>query len=392
MPLGDIAEEVERTLAFLETDARNVPDRERSLRAAVDYSWRLLREEERTVLRRLGVFQGGFTRSAAAAVAGAVPSVLASLVDASLMELDPAGRYRLHPAVADFALHQLDACPPVARATRRRHRRFFVGCLPSWRDALSGGCDQSATVTSVGQELGNLQVAWDEALRVGRGQDLYALARTMAMYFELAHRFREGADVLARTEAQLEVGNPVHAAACGSVHACWAWHHLRRGETGAALRRARRAIELLERHGDVEGVTDARHVLAATLLADGDVLGARRHAGAALQRARFAGLQRHRARLAVLEASVEIAEGDGTAARARLGDAVRLCRELDDRDGLARALLARAELSWRAGEVGAAGADLEGAHRVAEEEMMEDEARRARSLLATLAETGRSRT
>lgn len=390
LPLPDIADEVERTLGFLQTDTRDVPDRERSLRAAVAYSWHLLHEEERAVLRRLGAFEGGFTRSAATAVAGAEPGVLASLVDASLMELGPAGRYRLHPAVADFARHQLDDCPTVARATRRRHRRFFVSSLPSWREALTGGRNQSATLATVGQDLGNLQAAWDEALRAGRGQDLYVLARTVAMYFELAHRFREGSDVLARTEAQLDADDTTHAAARGSVNACWAWHHLRHGDTGVALRRAREAIELLESYGDPEGVTDAQHALAATLLAEGDVRGARRHAGAALQRARAAGLERHRARLKVLEASVEVVEGDGTAARARLAEAVRLCRELDDRHGLARALLAGGELAWRAGDVAAAVADLKRAQLVAEGEAMEDEARRARSLLATLAESDRA--
>lgn len=394
LPLTDIADEVERTLGFLDAPTRDVAPRERSLRAAVAYSWRLLEPRDRAVLRRLGAFRGGFRRAAAGAVAGADARALAALVDASLVELAPDGRYAMHPAVADLARHELDGCARAAAATRRRHRRYFLGELPSWRRALAGGGRQGETLARIARELPNLRQAWEQALRRGRGADLYALARTLSMYFELAHRFREGADVLTWSEAQLDPADPAHAAARGSLHACWAWHHLRRGDTGTARTRARAAIALLDAEavagGDAEGVVDAHHALAAALLAERDTAAARRHAERALLRAREAGLTREGARLLVLHASIDAATGRIDGARARLAEANALFRQLDDRRDRSRTLLAASEVARRADDPVAAAKDLETALRLARDEGMEDEARRARSLLATLpADLGR---
>ena len=68
LPLGEIADEIARTLDFLAASARDLPARHRSLRAVFEHSWNLLTDDERIVMRRLSVFRGGFSRAAAAAV------------------------------------------------------------------------------------------------------------------------------------------------------------------------------------------------------------------------------------------------------------------------------------------------------------------------------------
>lgn len=55
-----IAREIERNLDFLKASARDLPERHRSLRAALDHSWNLLSAEEKKVFQRLSVFRGGF--------------------------------------------------------------------------------------------------------------------------------------------------------------------------------------------------------------------------------------------------------------------------------------------------------------------------------------------
>ena len=62
MPLERIAQELEHGLHFLTTNMRDLPQRHRSMTAALDHSWRLLSERERHVLRHLWVFRGGFTQ------------------------------------------------------------------------------------------------------------------------------------------------------------------------------------------------------------------------------------------------------------------------------------------------------------------------------------------
>ena len=388
LPVPDVADEVERSLGFLAVPTRDAPPRERSLRAAVAYSWDRLPAGPREVLLRASDLRGAFTRAAAAAVAGADANALATLVDASLLELDEDGRYRLNPVVADYARDRLQRRPALAVATRRRHRRWFVSKLGEWRARMGGGPEQRDAVQAFGRELPDLQQAWDEAVAADRSAELYALARTVAMYFELAHRFREGADVLARSEAQLHRSNPAHVAALGGLDACWAWHHLRRGAFDVARERARAAVEILSEHGDAEGETDARHALAATLAALGDSAAARVQADTALERVRTEGMTRETARLLVLSASLDAATGRDARARERLAEAERLFRRVDDRRSLTRTLIASAEIARRSGDGDAGAHDLQAAVRLAEEEGMPEEERRAATLLATKAIRG----
>src|SRR5207249_7677928 len=88
LSLPEIAREIENNLSFLETAQRDVPERQRSMRAAFDYSWNLLSEAERDVFKKLSVFRGGFTRDAAQQVADAPLKVLMTLTNKSLLRRD----------------------------------------------------------------------------------------------------------------------------------------------------------------------------------------------------------------------------------------------------------------------------------------------------------------
>ena len=83
---AEIAGEIERGLDFLEAEWRDVPARQRSMRAVFDHSWRLLTPREQDVLQVLSVFRGGFTRRAAGRVAGASLRELMSLLNKSLLQ------------------------------------------------------------------------------------------------------------------------------------------------------------------------------------------------------------------------------------------------------------------------------------------------------------------
>ena len=384
LPVAEIADEVEGKLGFLAAPTRDLPEEARSLRAAVHRSWQLLDEEQQAVLRRLGAFRGGFRAPEARRVAGAGARTLAALVDASLLELGSDGRYRILPAVADLARERLAACPRAAAATRRRHRRAYVEALERWRRDLVGGDRQADALEAIEEELPNLAEAWSHAVACGRGDELYAMARTVAAYFDLARRYRDGADVLARSEAHLDPDDPDHAAARGSLHACWAWTHVRRGELSDAQQRARAAIEVLAVAGDPEGRADAEHAMAAALARKGRPREAQRHAAAARRHAREGGARRDQAKLAVLDAGLDLALGEVGRARRHLAEATSAYRAIDDRRGLARALLAAAELARRVGDGRGARSRLQRVQRLAHREAMVDERRRAEALLAVL--------
>jgi predicted ATPase len=101
LPLDQIASEIARSADFLEMDWQDAPERQRSMRAVFEWSWRLLSEQERAVLHQLSVFRGGFTREAAERIVGATFRMLTGLVHKSLLRWAEgggrsAGRYELH--------------------------------------------------------------------------------------------------------------------------------------------------------------------------------------------------------------------------------------------------------------------------------------------------------
>jgi predicted ATPase len=119
---------------LLASSAPPVVPRHQTLRATLDWSFDLLAGDERTVLRRIAVFAGGFTLDAAAAVAGdaaldeyAIVDVLARLVARSLVSADtsePGARYRLLETTRAYALERLAEAGEAERLGRARASRM----------------------------------------------------------------------------------------------------------------------------------------------------------------------------------------------------------------------------------------------------------------------------
>lgn len=125
-------------IAAAPQQAAILADRHHSLDAVLTYSWRLLSPGQQQILARLSLFQGGFDRAAAAAVAECGLSDLSILLGHSLVQRVAAGRYDLHPLVREFAARRR---PPAAEAAlRQRYRRHFLTTLVATdhlqRDAL----------------------------------------------------------------------------------------------------------------------------------------------------------------------------------------------------------------------------------------------------------------
>jgi predicted ATPase/transcriptional regulator with XRE-family HTH domain len=160
---SEIAHEIERNLDFLATSMRDVPERQRSLRAAFDHSWGLLSADERRVLSRLAIFQGGFEREAAEQVAGATLPSLLALASKSLVRRTEAGRYDLHEVVRQYALSHLGD-DPQSEATHDRHCDFYLALLRDREQALQSAAQREA-LRELTDEIGNLRAAWVWAVK-----------------------------------------------------------------------------------------------------------------------------------------------------------------------------------------------------------------------------------
>ncbi len=123
----EIAAEIAQNLDFLAAEWRDLPERQRSMRAVFDWSWQHLSQAEREVFARLAVFRGGFSRQAAQVVAGASLPVLTRLLHQALLQpADTPGRYGLHELLRQFADEQLQRRPAECMATQERHLAFFL--------------------------------------------------------------------------------------------------------------------------------------------------------------------------------------------------------------------------------------------------------------------------
>ena len=116
---------LERRLELASRGARDLPERQRTLRAAIGWSHGLLDPVGRRLLVRLGVFAGGFTREAVAAVCGDDAGAIGSLVEGNLVRRADDGRYRMLQVIREYALEHL-AVDDEESVVRRRHAEHYA--------------------------------------------------------------------------------------------------------------------------------------------------------------------------------------------------------------------------------------------------------------------------
>jgi predicted ATPase/transcriptional regulator with XRE-family HTH domain len=203
MPVKEIAREIERSMDFLTTTARDMPSRHRSIRAVFDHSWSLLNDEERQVMQRLSVFRGGFTRDAAQQVAGASLPALSSLVDKSLVQRSGGRRYDLHELIRQYAGVHLDSDPAEARDNMARMADYYARLLETDEYALRSE-RQTETLEKLKLEIDNIRAAWDFAIQAEAYDLLRRGAGGLYYFYELQQFFQEAAALYGRAAEMIQ--------------------------------------------------------------------------------------------------------------------------------------------------------------------------------------------
>ncbi|MFI7399723.1 AfsR/SARP family transcriptional regulator [Streptomyces sp. NPDC049541] len=183
-----IADRLDDRFRLLTSGSRTVLPRQQTLRAVVDWSWELLDEEEREVLRRLSVFAGGCDLAAAEAVCGpAALEALGSLVDKSLVVAAPSGdggmRYRLLETVSEYAGERLDATGRRPE-TERAHLTYYRE-LARTTDPLLRGPGQLAAIELLEREYENLRTALRHAVAERDEQEALCLILSLSWYWQM---------------------------------------------------------------------------------------------------------------------------------------------------------------------------------------------------------------
>ena len=381
LAVADIASEIDRNIEFLSTQMRDVPQRHRSMLAVFNQSWDSMSAEDQTVFRRLSVFRGGFSREAAAEVAGASITTLSSLVDRSLIRQTAPGRFQVHEVLRQFAANKLEEGVEDALATFKRHTVFYSSLLRDRSLSLFGRHHDTAS-EDIRQDLDNLLTAFQRALE---DSDYGAIAQSyhaIGNYFEVSALYSEGYDALSRavrvvrqsraaSERELlarilvDLGwNALRVGEIGQARACFeesiALHEalglapgpgqateprtglgvveLVRGNFEAARRLGRDALRVCEESGHEFNVPYACYLLTSAHQQLGNIAEARVFAARAYEQAKANDDVWFLAYCLNELGNVAAATGDLEAARGHYSESYEIRREFDDPEGMAVAL------------------------------------------------------
>jgi serine/threonine protein kinase/predicted ATPase/Flp pilus assembly protein TadD len=187
LPVQEIAQEIESSLDFLESDLRDLPERHRSIRAVFEYSWNLMTEPERDLFMKLSVFRGGFDRAAAQKILGTSLRTLTALVNKSLLIRQPNGRFRVAKLLRQYAQEQFEERCTEQQAVYAAYVDYYTTFVDQIGNAFGTKADMQA-LDAIDDEIENvrhtLQLAIDHMMlpqieRLAIPFSQYQLARSM---------------------------------------------------------------------------------------------------------------------------------------------------------------------------------------------------------------------
>lgn len=206
MSAEQLAARLDDRFRLLTGGARTAPRQHRTLRAVVDWSWDLLTEAERVLLRRLAAFPGGATVESAEGVCAGGPveaydvlDLITSLTDKSLLVTAGDGRYRMLETIRAYGLERLEEAGE-REALRRAHAAYFTG-LARTADPYLRRAEQLEWLGRLAEEHDNLAAALRGAIAAGDARAAVRLVAAAGWYWWLGGHKAEGAELAARALA-----------------------------------------------------------------------------------------------------------------------------------------------------------------------------------------------
>ncbi len=364
-------------LGLLAGGSRNLPERQQTLRGAIDWSHHLLEPRDRVVFARFSAFSGGAPEEAFDAVVladwppdvGPAPDALealSSLLDNSLVRQEMRGsepRFRMLETIREYAAERLAEAEPEP-ATRLRHANHYLGLAEGAAERLFSD-EQRSCLDTLEREHDNLRAAMDFAIEQGRAELALRLVSATWRFWQMRGYLTEGGG-RARLALELphagdhpEVLQRAIEAAGGIAY----WQ----GDMEEARELYRRQEDLATERGDERGEAQALYNRSMTYALESDASDAAALAQDALAKYRALG-DRHGEGLAqwaylnALAFQEEVAEGTALAA-----DTVGIFREVGDRFMLAWGLYTQSLTQIQARDLEAARASLSEALQIFQE-------------------------
>ena len=334
---------------------RDLPERQRTMRATLDWSHELLREPERTLFRRLSVFYGGFTLGAAEAVGAAdelgsedVLDLLGELVDQSLVTVQrsTAGsevRYGMLEPVRQYAHEKLKEYGQ-ARTVGRSHASYFLALAERAYPELMGA-RQVEWLDRLDQEHRNLIAAVSWALDTGDTETGARLGWTLWLFWMIRGHQREGRRWM---EAFLtfDLSPALRAKVLVSV-ASLAYGY---GDHEWCERYSEESLELSRQLGDTPRVAWAEFGLGVAAMSRADHESATPHLQESLRSFREIGDDFGVARATICLGMVALMRGDVNRAMETFEESLTVARQIGDKTGACITLYNLAQVSLFRGD------------------------------------------
>ncbi|MBI5653151.1 MAG: tetratricopeptide repeat protein [Chloroflexi bacterium] len=386
MGVEDIAARLDDRFRLLTNAGRKVVPRQQTLRATLDWSYDLLSDQERVLLRRLSVFAGGWTLDAAEAICAnghldshAILDVQSQLIDKSLAVVDePSGhaRYRFLETVRQYAREKLGEADEE-KLFRSRHLDYFLkfaeGAEPKLR-----GTEQFIWLDRLEREHDNLRAAFESAHALAATNVALRLSIALGWFWQKRSRLAEGMLWLERARTLINANEyPFESARTLAFVGAIAWLRgdyamaqdaldssiailrasnqagksdlafalayrsvtaMRQGDFRNALILAEESVAIFHDHRDVWGAAFSFYCLGRIALEHGDRAAARAATEESCGRFRQAqddwGLALALSTLGL----IALGAGDYTGARAIYSESLALRRGMNDAWGVAKSL------------------------------------------------------
>ena len=271
LPAEQLRGRLERRLPVLVGGPRDVPARQQTLRAAIDWSHDLLDGDERALFSELAVFSGGWTIDAAADVCGTTLDPLASLADKSLVlrqAADAGGdvRFAMLETIREYAGERLEERDD-ADDLRRRHARHFLALVEEAEPQLQGA-EAGAWLARLDAEHDNVRAALVWAGGAGAAELELRIVSALEYFWRLRGHLSEGSRRLEAALARRGDAPPAVRAKALNVAAIVAH---RQGRPEAAKAYLEEALAAYRELGDERGVARMLSNLGGVAALEGDL-------------------------------------------------------------------------------------------------------------------------
>ena len=375
-----LLERLGQRLPVLTGGARDLPDRQRTLRSTIAWSYELLDDAEQKLFSRLAVFPGTFTLAAAETICEADLDTLTSLVEKSLaQQVD--GRVRMLETIREYAAERFEASGDLDQI-RRRHLEFFLALAEEAKDDLEQDRRSSVWLERIELEHDNCRAGFESARQLGERRLELRLASALSVFWHARSHLDEGrrrvaealagdpdapmslrgyalrwSALMAHKQGELQTvralaqeaaaGHRTTGDALGLAHSLNLLGIAAAGEGDYEQARALydESQSIREQQGDEIGVQSSLHNLGLVAIEQGDFREARRHLEAELALARKTGSERQIANSLTDLGFAVLGQARYEEARAVFEEALRQCFELGWKENMAYAFVGLAAVS-----------------------------------------------